>query len=110
MKVSEFLRTLADMIDKADTSTKYQSSNVPSQPNTAELYNVQTDNDDNTDPTTMIPPLQQKMELLKKSAGVDSVYDNESCGQCDELDQLKKAAGISTVSTFISGEDNDVFD
>ena len=39
--------------------------------------------DDTTD--TMIPPLQQKIELLKKSAGVKSVYDHEA-GEDEPLD------------------------
>jgi hypothetical protein len=31
-----------------------------------------------------VPPLQQKIELMKKSVGVDSVYDDE---ETDELEQ-----------------------
>jgi hypothetical protein len=37
-----------------------------------------------------IPPLQSKLEILKKSVGLDNVYDEEP----DELDQMKKRAGI----------------
>jgi hypothetical protein len=27
---------------------------------------------------TMVPPLQQKLEILKKSAGLDNVFDQEA--------------------------------
>jgi hypothetical protein len=62
--------------------------------------------------TMMIPPLQVKLELLKKAVGVPSVYDNEQgakeCGCMEdcgcgaeesnsELDVLKRNAGISVV-------------
>lgn len=51
----------------------------------------------------MIPPLQQKLEILKKSAGMDNVYD-----QGDELDDIKKLTGIKAVIQQEAGEDNDV--
>ena len=108
MKASEFLRSLADIVARSEDSG-VSPQDVEHQDNSADLQKVNVDNTDNTDCTTMIPPLQQKMELLKKAAGVDSVYDNE--GQEDDpLNQLKKAAGISTVATFTAGEDNDVAD
>jgi len=44
------------------------------------------DNDqvrDEPDLDTMVPPLQQKIEILKKNAGLDNVYDQ----QADEDDE-----------------------
>lgn len=32
----------------------------------------------------MVPPLQQKLELMKKSVGVDNIYDEEETDQQDD--------------------------
>jgi hypothetical protein len=40
---------------------------------------------------TMVSPLQQELELLKKATGVESMYDN--CEE-EELTIIKKNAGI----------------
>jgi hypothetical protein len=48
----------------------------------------------------MIPPLQQKIELIKKSEGVKSVYDTQ---EDDELATLKRHAGLNTA--VIADED-----
>jgi hypothetical protein len=52
----------------------------------------------------MIPPLQQKLEILKKSAGMDNALDNES----DELGDIKKLTGIKAVIQHEASEDNDI--
>ena len=54
----------------------------------------------------MVPPLQAKLEILKKSEGLPNVYD--SCeDEQDELSMLKKRAGLTT-SQIESSEDNDI--
>ena len=53
----------------------------------------------------MVPPLQAKLELLKKATGVDSHYDSEGS---DELDDIKKLTGIKAVIQQEAGEDNDI--
>jgi hypothetical protein len=90
MKTSEILRKLADMIDaKSDE----QNQDLAQQP------------DD-----IFIPPLQLKLELLKKATGVENVYDddpenqNESHGY-DELEAIKKNAGISVVALDALSDD-----
>jgi len=55
MRAAEFMRALADLIDKLDGND--------------------TDEQSETETTTFVPPLQQKIELLKKSSGVQSVFD-----------------------------------
>lgn len=92
MKAAEILRSLADMIDQ--NSDSEQSSSV-------ELTPVEVSNDEQCDSAVMITPLQAKLELLKKSTGVDNVYDTES----DDLDQIKKCAGISTASQIASDDE-----
>lgn len=87
MKAAEILRKLADLIDG-------QSQQAP----VVGLSPVEVNNTDNTETTTMVPPLQAKLELLKKATGVDNYYDNDDeCG-CDEEDAelalMKQRAGI----------------
>jgi hypothetical protein len=52
----------------------------------------------------MIPPLQQKLEILKKSAGIDSFYD----GETDELDDIKKLTGIKAVMQHETDDDEPI--
>ena len=84
MRLADILRTLADKMDNIESgsgndqmaaATQGMDGTVPS-----------------SDPL-MIPPLQQKLEILKKSAGIDSFYD----GDADELDDIKKLTGIKAV-------------
>ena len=95
MRVSELLRSLSDLVAKAET----QEQNEPQQADNEPELGV------------MVPPLQQKIELMKKAAGEESVYDDdEPCSTCgsspcecesehgDELDSIKKNAGILTVA------------
>jgi hypothetical protein len=44
------------------------------------------------DNPVMVPPLQAKIEILKKSEGIPNVYDGEGG---DELDAIKKNAGLT---------------
>lgn len=109
MRVSEFLRGLADMVAKQESGSASQDGSE----HQAGMQKVDVDNIDHTETSTMVPPLQQKMELLKKAAGVDSIYDTDCADgeqATDPLDTLKKQAGISPVVTFTAGEDNDVFE
>ena len=62
----------------------------------------------------MIPPLQQKLELVKKLAGEESAYDPvcDDCGQTpceceqeDELSVLRRNAGISGILAHLADED-----
>jgi hypothetical protein len=72
-----------------------------------------------------VGPLQQKLELLKKAAGVDSAYDDgnilqghshgeeggcEECdGEEDPLSAMKHLAGLPVV-VQMSSADNDIED
>lgn len=105
MKASEILRKLADMIDATEGGQSSQMGASPETPNHAELTAVRVDHTDDTEKGgTFVPPLQAKIELLKKSVDVDSVYDQQGPDEQltghgsdneDELSQMKKRAGIA---------------
>ena len=112
MRASEILRGLADLIDNAEGG---QMSAPPVQAPVAqvqavELVPVDVDNQNDAEKTTMVPPLQQKIELLKKSLDVDNEFDRgfdqvdqeqESEAQPeqehDDLDRMREMAGIKKV-------------
>lgn len=108
MKASEILHGLAELLAGIEGG---QGAEQQVQP-TATLVQVSADNSDQSDSGTFVPPLQAKLELLKKSVGVDSVYDQggpgeEMTGQGadneDDLSRMKQMAGI-----HIASEDNDI--
>ena len=116
MRASEILRSIADMIDKTDPAA---GAATPS-PNQAKLTVVskpaepEPDHDPCPDMTvnTMVSPLQQKMELLKKAVGVDSIFDAGD-EQPDELAVMRQNAGIKPVVAFAAGadlEDDQIYD
>jgi hypothetical protein len=111
MKASEILRKLADVIDSQETAAVNAGNH-----NRSTLEPVELDTQDHTEQTIMITPLQQKQELLKKAAGVESFYD-DNCEQCgsdpceceqDPLNVLKQNAGLPVIIQDIGGEENDI--
>jgi hypothetical protein len=105
MKMAEILRNLADMIERNETGGEAPAE-VPKQIQSPEFHKVAVANVEQGEPySTMTSPLQQKLELLKKAAGVESAYDEE-CGDTDPLDQMKKMAGLQTA--MVASEDNDI--
>lgn len=88
MKVAEILRKMADLVDQH--SDDRPTNSVPH----AELEPVEVDNTDHTETSTFVAPLQAKLELLKKSVGVDNIYDNDS----DELEIIKTRAGVPSAA------------
>lgn len=116
MNVAEILRGIADKIDGAQHSQS------------AQLQPAQAQNDENPDVNTdsMVSPLQQKLELLKKAAGVDNAFDDGqiggetgACTDCgcdpcgceggeeDPLSAMKRMAGLPVV-VQMTGSDNDI--
>ena len=100
MTMAEIIRQLMDKLEEIGAAAQAQPEPEPAkQP-------------------MMIPPLQAKLELLKKAVGVESYYDNESqakpcgcMGECScnnsdpELDILKRNAGISPAAIQIAADD-----
>jgi len=112
MKMADILRKLADVIDSADdtdnTASDYDNNGQldPHERDHAEekplLKSLDTDGDgdhdmddhtaqgDDAEGDTYIPPLQAKLELMKKSEGVPNAYDDDDA----QLNAIKKNAGI----------------
>lgn len=136
MRASEIIRRLADLVDAQET----EQVSVPQQPVVVNVINgaqpdtvapevnavpglPQAMTPDQPEPEqqknpavintkTMVPPLQQKLELMKKSAGIENSFDSgaidsgKTCTECNctpcecEQDQpdaitvMKRMAGI----------------
>jgi hypothetical protein len=105
MKAAEILRKLADMIDQHSDA---QSARPANSVQHAELAPVEITIPNKTDPLVQcapLPPLQAKLELLKKATGVASYYDDE-CEEPDELTRIKQNAGISPVVVHVAADDD----
>jgi hypothetical protein len=121
MKISDIFRQVADAIDQADSPGRPD----PQLQNPAELsavagpYGDEVAAPDNQDAgaedDVMVPPLQLKMELLKRAVGVDNIYD-EGEPRADEADngdidlaRMKQMAGIP-VAAVSEMSDDDIID
>jgi len=107
MRAAEILRQMADMIDaKSQPAQQSQTSGLIPEPN-----------------DTFLPPLQNKLELLKKAVGVENVYDENvdklanspeasnyrvtpmEPEETDALERMKKAAGVNALITHELSDD-----
>ena len=89
MKIGEILRGIADALD-ADEQLKSQPVAV------AEPVNATAQQPDDL----FVPPLQLKMELLKKAVDVESIYDTDESEEehhsyPDMMTQIRRNAGIN---------------
>jgi hypothetical protein len=98
MNITDLLRQLADKLDGIEQGGEHAEVHQ------AQLEPVDAISTEQPDQITMVPPLQAKLELLKKATGVDNHYD----GQGEELDDIKKLTGIQAVISHEAGEDNDI--
>jgi hypothetical protein len=100
MTPQELIRKLIELL--SDESSEPEEVKVP----TVSLTQVEVDNEDESNGESMVSPLQQKLELLKKSVGVESAFDNSPESDCekDELDFIKKAAGIPSVVSMADSD------
>lgn len=108
MKMADILRSVADQLDQAEGGASEHPENMGK---SADDFQHDVDggaesgDDQGVEVSgTMIPPLQQKLEILKKSAGMDNAFDQGS----DELDDIRKLTGIQAVIQHESSEDNDI--
>lgn len=120
MKIADVLRKLADTIDQhgGDHTTPDEKIKNPanmiavdSAEDCTDCGNsdCQCDSDESDSPDDVfVPPLQTKLELLKKAVGVDNVYDDGVAGDDNEVEtpdqegddalaRMKKLAAIMTL-------------
>jgi hypothetical protein len=115
MRASEILRKLADTLDSEEAGSREPTAIT----NRPDQQGVDTPTDTagieqqaQVNVTTMVPPLQQKLDLMKKMAGVDSPCTSCGCSPCecpepesDELSIMKQNAGIKPAVIAIADED-----
>lgn len=130
MRVSEILRQLADLVDQTEDAAVADAGMDVSEPGMdgaetgtgeitiTQLEPVEVDGDDKSEPATMVSPLQQEHELLKKSQDVEnnvaefaeddldseerdwdgsmkvSPDEIEEPSDDDELEEMKRLAGV----------------
>jgi hypothetical protein len=87
MKMAELLRQLADRLDSIENDKPAELGPRSAEPE---------------DDGKFMPPMQQKLELLKKGVGVESEYDDEGDA---ELDTVKRNAGINPAVVHIASDD-----
>jgi hypothetical protein len=123
MRIADVLRAMISMIDAAEQEsagagqqptvvvvnnpTHQEPAQEPAPQPVAQpahaLTPVAVDNKPESEKTTMVPPLQQKMELLKRAVSVDNEFNNgfdqidqeEGKSHPDELEHIKKMAGLN---------------
>ena len=126
MNVAEILRALADKISPVE-------QDVPHQDQSAQLHQVDVGNDEHPDVNTdsMVAPLQQKLELIKKVAGVDGAFadgalntdaEDAGCTDCgcdpcecsgeeDPLATMKHLAGLApAAATLVVADEDEPFE
>jgi hypothetical protein len=120
MNIAEILRRLADTVE-ANSAPAQQPVVINinnGQPETTALQEPVDPEAPSQADGVMIPPLQAKLELVKKMAGEESVYDPEpeTCGDCgcdpcecgveDEMAIMRRNAGIASPFTaLVTDED-----
>jgi len=107
MRAADILRKLADVIDQNSGEVSDRPRN--SQPH-IELEPVDVDHEDHTETTTFVAPLQAKLELLKKSVGMDNVYDQNCVDAADELGDIRRHAGITVATVHEMADDDGPFE
>ena len=96
MKMSDLLRALADQVDGEQSDPAVGKA----------IQHIDDTEDDPADNgSQFLPPLQAKLELLKKSENVPNVYDDQDDNRT--IDNIKKNAGIKQSSRFHNAADDD---
>ena len=106
MKMADVLHSIADMLEKhgdSDASGDNMGKEGKDFQHDIQDAGAEEAGAGDVQVGVMIPPLQQKLEILKKSAGMDNAMDGD-----DELDDIKKLTGIKAVVQHVASEDNDV--
>lgn len=104
MKISDLIGELVDIFGNPRAEKPHgpeiggSDTEIVNRP---DVHVVVADVEDHTEPSKMVAPLQQKLELLKRAVGVENIYNDDQ----DELNQILKIAGVPTASIFDAGDD-----
>jgi hypothetical protein len=115
MKVNDILQQLADFVNNRHSGE---------QPERAVQTNAEGQELARGPDDLFVPPLQQKIELLKKAVGVENIYDEDQQAreaeeaeakqvtpeEEDALDRMKRAAGIPSAAVVQELSNDEVFD
>jgi len=108
MKASDIIQGLTDLIaviKRDEQAQQFQEPTTVAKPEVVVDIEPKTPQSE-LDADKFVPPLQAKIELLKKATGVASTFDGN--GEQDELAQVIKMAGIRQphpVVQDMAGED-----
>ena len=110
MKMADILHKIADLLDQTEggeeSSDRPENTGKSGEDFQHDVQDGAESGDKDVDLTgVMIPPLQAKLEILKKATGMDNAFDSEGS---DELDDIKKLTGIKAVVQHEASEDNDI--
>ena len=117
MRMADILKAIADIVADADDADTVRSSDyngndelgnhkqdpvrVKSMPSTPDMDNDgDRDVDDHNmgseddECNTYVPPLQAKIELMKKSEDIPNVFDDVETTDDNEIDDIKTLAGV----------------
>ena len=111
MRIADILRTLANNLEHAEGGTPDPRIQNPAElidvqivgnPESGDADNKTASGNDKSPEELFVPPLQQKIELLKKAVDVENIYDDGQPSEADAepeqedaLVMLKKAAGLN---------------
>ena len=85
MRAADFMRSILDAIEGVKQSQAAPPTVVININNGEAKVSTAHEEPVDDDTGVFVPPLQQKIELLKKSSGVKSVYD-DAAGDDEPLD------------------------
>ena len=93
MHPQELMRAIIDAItaqEQGEVEAVTPVVNEPRQEKVIVIRDLSPDatgqtQDDPTITDTFVPPLQQKLELLKKAAGIPNIYDADEDGECSHV-------------------------
>lgn len=94
------MHDIADLLDQKIGSSDH-GADMSSNSTHSRMDDVEVPEPNQEEQPAMVPPLQAKLEILKKSEGLPSVYDDDD----DELAVITKNAGISVAQQEASDDE-----
>jgi hypothetical protein len=116
MNIAEILRSLADIVDRAQNPAEpdagIQNPAQLSPTAVGQEVDAPCNRDAGEDDAIMVPPLQLKTELLKRAVGVDNIYDpgepradQTQDGADHEIQHIRRMAGVPMAAVMELGNE-----